>query len=153
MLQGILVDYWWLSRSDVLRTCDRLEPGRRKIRSLDERNTMPRKRLILNLNSFEKKELECILVQSQSDLRMVQRCRIILMTEKGVPLQEIAEQLGISKTTANTWRQIFKKKRLIGLMSRKGPGRPSKKETCVPLGPVRSSEDMAVIYATGSYLP
>ncbi len=114
---------------------------------------MPRKRLMLSLSSCEKKELESIARHSPNDLRMVRRCRIILMTEEGVPLQEIADQLGISKTTANTWRQIFKKKRMLGFMSRKGPGRPPRQEKSVALGPLRASEDMVVLYAADSYIP
>ncbi|MHC1698784.1 MAG: helix-turn-helix domain-containing protein [Geobacteraceae bacterium] len=85
---------------------------------------MPRKRLKLNLGSFEKKELARMILQSRDDLRLVQRCKIILLTEKGLSLQEIADQLDLSKTTVNTWRQIFKTKRLPGLKIRKRLGRP-----------------------------
>jgi predicted ArsR family transcriptional regulator len=87
---------------------------------------MPRKRLKLNLSPLERKELESIIIQTGNDPRMAQRCRIILMTEEGVPLQEIADRLGLSKATANTWRQIFKKKRIYGLKVRQRVGRPPK---------------------------
>jgi transposase len=88
---------------------------------------MPRKRLKLNLGSFEKKELARMILQSGDDLMLVRRCKIILLTEKGISLQEIAGQLGLSKTTVNTWRQIFKTKRLAGLKIRKRLGRPPSK--------------------------
>ncbi|RQW83445.1 MAG: helix-turn-helix domain-containing protein [Geobacter sp.] len=84
---------------------------------------MPRKRLMLNLSSYEKKELARIILQSRDDLRMVQHCKIILLTDEGISLQGIADQLGMSKTTVNTWRQIFKTKRLSGLKVRKRLGR------------------------------
>lgn len=67
-----------------------------------------------------------MILQSGDDLQLVQRCKIILLTEKGISLQEIADQLGLSKTTVNTWRQIFKTKRLAGLKIRKRLGRPPK---------------------------
>lgn len=93
---------------------------------------MPRKRLKLNLGSSEKKELARMILRSGEDLMLVLRCKIILLTEKGISLQEIADQLGLSKTTVNTWRQIFKMKRLAGLKIRKRLGRPpSKKKNTV----------------------
>ena len=78
----------------------------------------------MNLGSLEKKELASMILQSGDDLMLVRRCKIILLTEKGISLQEIANQLGLSKTTVNTWRQIFKTKRLAGLKIRKRLGRP-----------------------------
>ena len=81
----------------------------------------------MNLGSFEKKELARMILHSGDDLMLIRRCKIILLTEKGIPLQEIADQLGLSKTTVNTWRQIFKTKRLAGLKIRKRLGRPPSK--------------------------
>jgi DNA-binding CsgD family transcriptional regulator len=85
---------------------------------------MSRKRLLLNLSKSEKEELERIILRSRNDPRMARRCSMILLTEKGLPLQGIAELLGVSKTTVNTWRQIFKKRRLSGIVQRKPVGRP-----------------------------
>ncbi|HKZ17536.1 MAG TPA: helix-turn-helix domain-containing protein [Geobacteraceae bacterium] len=90
---------------------------------------MSRKRLVLNLSSSERVELETIISDETSNKRMVLRCRIILMTEEGVPLQEIADMLGLSKNTVNTWRQIFLVKRIQGLNDKKRKGRQSKKAT------------------------
>jgi transposase len=87
---------------------------------------MSRKRLKLNLSSLEREEIESIIVRKGTDPRVARRCRIILMTEEGIPLQEIADRLGLSKTTANTWRQIFKAKRMRGLRVRQRAGRPPK---------------------------
>jgi transposase len=94
-----------------------------------ERMNMSRKRLVLNLSSSERVELETIISDETSNKRMVLRCRIILMTEEGVPLQEIADMLGLSKNTVNTWRQIFLVKRIQGLNDKKRKGRQSKKAT------------------------
>jgi transposase len=94
-----------------------------------ERKNMSRKRLVLNLSSSEREELETIIREENSSKRMVLRCKIILLTEEGVPLQEIADTLGLSKNTVNTWRQIFLVKRTRGLDDKKRKGRQSKKAT------------------------
>ena len=87
---------------------------------------MSRKRLTLKISSSEMKELEGIINNEDSSKRLVLRCKIILLTENGIPLSEIAENLGISKTTANTWRQIYLAKGIEGLKIKKRIGRPSK---------------------------
>jgi len=111
---------------------------------------MPRKRLVLNLSSFEKKELHSIILKSQDDVRMLQRCEIILMTEKGIPLQEIAAQLDLSKTTVNTWRQIFKMKRMSGLTVRKRLGRPPTAKKKRVTMPFLAAEKRVVLNAADS---
>lgn len=107
---------------------------------------------MLNLSSLERKELESIVKQAPDDLRMVRRCTIILLTENGVPLLEIADRLGVSKTTANTWRQIFKKKRIVGLIARKPLGRPPKLKKKIASGPFRTAEDRPILHAADVYV-
>lgn len=119
----------------------------------EERKCMPRKRLVLNLSSFEKKELQSIILKSQDDVRMLQRCEIILMTEKGISLQEIADQLDLSKTTVNTWRQIFKSKRMSGLKLRKRLGRPPNARKKRVLKPFPAKEDRVVLHVAESCPP
>ncbi len=114
---------------------------------------MPRKRLVLNLSSFEKKELISIIQKSQDDLRMVQRCEIILLTEKGISLLEIAEQLGLSKTTVNTWRQIFKTERMSGLKVRKRLGRPPSAKKKRVRKPFVAMEERVLLHAADSCTP
>jgi hypothetical protein len=87
---------------------------------------MPRRKLNLNLSAHEKRELEDYLKEYGSQPRIVKRCRIILMTDEGIALQDIADLLGLSKTTVNAWRQIYLGRRLAGLTDRKQPGRPAK---------------------------
>lgn len=83
---------------------------------------MPRKKLKLNLSPREKRTLEIMAAEPE----MRRRCSIILLTEAGLSLQGIAEALGLSKTTVNTWRQVFLARRLNGLTDRRRPGRPPK---------------------------
>jgi len=87
---------------------------------------MPRKILILNITSSEKEELEKIINHENSSNRLVLRCRIILLTQNGVPLKEIAQVLGLSRVTVNTWRQIYLAHGIEGLKVKKRHGRPSK---------------------------
>ena len=87
---------------------------------------MPRKPLVFNLSSSDRQELEDIINQKDSDKKIVLRCKIILLTEEGIPLQEIADRLGLSKVTVNTCRQNYLLKGINGIKFKKRPGRPSK---------------------------
>lgn len=102
-------------------------PGSTLLLSLiTEGDNMPRKKLELKISSSERKELENIINNDNSSKKMVLRCKIILMTDQGVPLKEIAGILGLSKVTVNTWRQIYLAKGMEGLKVKKRLGRPSK---------------------------
>jgi hypothetical protein len=112
---------------------------------------MPRKRLELNLKPREKKELERTILQSwKNDPRIVLRCKIILMTEQGIPLQQIADDLSLSKTTVNAWRQVFKKKRIKGLKVRNPVGRPPKKRALISRS-IQYRKDKSTYYITETY--
>jgi len=87
---------------------------------------MPRKRLILNISSSEREKLENIINCENSAKKLVVRCKIILLTEKGIPLKEIAENLGLSRVTVNTCRQKYLAHGIEGLQLKKRSGRPSK---------------------------
>jgi transposase len=47
--------------------------------------------------------------------RLVQRARIIRLAAEGIPSQEIARELGVSRPTVQLWRQRFLAFRLVGL--------------------------------------
>ncbi len=87
---------------------------------------MSRKPLIFNLSSSDREALENIIDHETSDARIVLRSKIILMTEEGIPLQEIANRLGLSKVTVNTCRQNYLSGGIEALKRKKRPGRPSK---------------------------
>jgi len=87
---------------------------------------MSRKPLIFNLSSSDREALENIIDNETSDSRIVLRCKIILLTEEGIPLQEIANRLGLSKVTVNTCRQNYLSGGIDALKRKKRPGRPSK---------------------------
>jgi transposase len=87
---------------------------------------MCRKRLILNIHPEQKSELERIIADKNSSDRLVTRCRIILLTDREIPMKEIAEILHVSKATVNTWRQAYIAHGIEGLKAKKRPGRPSR---------------------------
>lgn len=85
---------------------------------------MGRKRLLFNLSNSEKKQMQAIVSARTSEQRMVERCKIVLLTEEGKTLDEIEEILCISRVTANHWRRRFLLSRLEGLKDAPRPGRP-----------------------------
>jgi biotin operon repressor len=87
---------------------------------------MSRRPLSFNLSAADREMLEHISEDESSDSRIALRCKIILLTEDAVPLQEIADRLGLSKVTVNTCRQNYLRGGLDALKSKKRPGRPSK---------------------------
>jgi len=87
---------------------------------------MSRRPLVFNLSPSDREKLVNIIDDETSDKRIALRCKIILLTEEGTPLQEIADTLGLSKVTVNTCRQNYLRGGLDALKSKKRPGRPSK---------------------------
>ncbi len=85
---------------------------------------MSRKKLSLNLSAEEKKALTSVVKAKTSQKRMVDRCRIILLTEDGFSLDDIAATLNTSRATVNLWRQKFLERRLEGLKDERRSGRP-----------------------------
>lgn len=85
---------------------------------------MSRKKLALNLSLEEKRDLAAIIKAKTSEQRMVERCRIIIMTDEGKTLDDISSALDISRATVNLWRQKFQMKRMEGLKDEQRPGRP-----------------------------
>lgn len=70
--------------------------------------------------------LNSMIHDAGSSKSLATRCKIILLTDAGVPMQEIADILELSKTTVNTWRQIYLSQGLEGLKEKRRRGRPSK---------------------------
>jgi len=73
-------------------------------------------------------------------LRLIQRAQIVVMAAEGVPSQDIAERLGVSRPTVQLWRERFLSLRLEGL--KKDAPRPGRLPT-IPEKKVR-----AVVEAT-----
>lgn len=86
---------------------------------------MPRNALNLALTKSDINKLHYIVNGQYTNSDYLLRCNIILMTYQGVELKSIADILGISKTTANRWRQVFLIEKWEGLKLKKA-GRPKR---------------------------
>lgn len=112
-----------------------------------------KRRITFNLTDLEKKQLETTVKSRTAEQRMVVRCKIILMTEEGRTLSEIAGKLDISRTTANHWRHRYSLSRMEGLKDIHRSGRPwsfsSKERLKVITSSLQNSKDAAHLSSRG----
>lgn len=80
------------------------------------------KRIVLE--SEERAELERVVRAVKSEVRMVQRARIVLCAAEGWPAARIAVNVGCSRPTVSKWRGRFEAQRLQGLCDAPRSGRP-----------------------------
>jgi transposase len=78
----------------------------------------------LVLSDEEREQLESWSRRRTSAQSLALRARIVLAGAEGLKNTEIAERLGISRTTVATWRSRFAEQRLDGLVDEPRPGRP-----------------------------
>lgn len=86
---------------------------------------MARKPINLNLSGEDIFKLYYVVNDNNTPKDYIIRCLILLMSYQGFALKTIADNLNISKTTANRWRQSFVKYRWNGIGIKKA-GRPKK---------------------------
>jgi transposase len=80
---------------------------------------------ILDITETERTELQRRLNSPTTAQRDSLRAAIVLRRGEGITQQQVAEQLGVSKTCVNKWSQRFEREGLEGLEDRKGRGRPA----------------------------
>jgi putative transposase len=85
---------------------------------------MPRPTVSLELTAEEYVDLEAIATSRSMPHGLVRRAQLILWSESGVPLTEVARRLKVSGPTVHHWRLRFRKLRLAGLHDQLKPGRP-----------------------------
>lgn len=85
---------------------------------------MPRPTVPLGLTAEERGDLEAIAAARSMPHTLVRRAQLILWSESGVPLTEVARRLKLSGPTVHHWRLQFRKLRLAGLHDQLKPGRP-----------------------------
>ena len=84
----------------------------------------PNVAVAIELTDQERAQLEAWTRRRTSAQALAQRSRIVLAAADGLKNTEIAEQLGISRNMAATWRSRFAEHRLDGLTDEPRPGRP-----------------------------
>jgi transposase len=78
----------------------------------------------IELSVEERAQLEAWTRRRSSAQALAQRSRIVLAAAEGLKNTEIAERVGVSRTTAAIWRSRFAEHRLDGLTDEPRPGRP-----------------------------
>ena len=78
----------------------------------------------LELGGEERLELERIVRAASSEVRMVERARIVLCAAEGLTAATIAERVGCAERTAKKWRGRFAEAGIEGLDDAPRPGPP-----------------------------
>lgn len=68
---------------------------------------MSRKPQVVTAGNEVKEQLQNIVNRRKSEQRLVERARIILKCLEGMPLEDIAKQVGVSKVTVSKWKSRF----------------------------------------------
>lgn len=87
-----------------------------------------RRAVAITLSNEERKTLQRWARSRTAAARQVSRAQMILLAADGWENQEIADELGVHRTTVATWRKRFAAERLAGIdHERPGRGRPATK--------------------------
>ncbi|HYN51797.1 MAG TPA: IS630 family transposase [Thermoleophilaceae bacterium] len=78
----------------------------------------------IELSAGERERLERIVAASSSEVRMVERARIVLCASQGLKGEQIAERVGCSKPTVVKWRGRYARDGIEGLRDAPRPGPP-----------------------------
>ncbi|MCA1679099.1 MAG: IS630 family transposase [Actinobacteria bacterium] len=76
----------------------------------------------IELSDEDRCELERIVRASSSEVRMVERARIVLAASKGLTTEQIAERVGCAERTVKKWRPRYAREGLEGLRDAPRPG-------------------------------
>lgn len=78
----------------------------------------------LEISDGDRVELERIVRASSSEVRMVERARIVLCAAEGLTAAGIAERVGCAERTAKKWRGRYARDGMAGLRDAPRPGAP-----------------------------
>jgi transposase len=78
----------------------------------------------IELSARDREELERVVRAASSEVRMVERARIVLCAGEGLKGEEIARRVGCSKPTVVKWRSRYARDGIAGLRDAPRPGPP-----------------------------
>lgn len=78
----------------------------------------------IELAGEQRAELERVVAAASSEVRMVERARIVLCASEGLKGAEIAELVGCSLPTVVKWRGSYARDGITGLRDAPRPGPP-----------------------------
>ncbi len=79
----------------------------------------------ITLSDSERETVERWARRPKSAQSLALRCRIVLLCADGLTNNEVADQVGVDRTTVSKWRRRFAARRLEGLADDPRPGVPS----------------------------
>ena len=85
---------------------------------------MKRIRIEIKLTDEEETTLKLWTAAGRTEQRMAQRARVILLSAKGLKLEEVSRGSGLSRQNCSKWRKRFMRDRQKGLKDIPRPGRP-----------------------------
>jgi transposase len=84
----------------------------------------PRSRRVIALDVESRAALEGMTRRMTEAAGLVRRARIVLLVADGLPLDQIARQVGVRPNVVRTWADRYRAGGLAALQDRPRPGRP-----------------------------
>ena len=87
---------------------------------------MGRPATTITLTDNEREDLRALSRRSKTSQALALRARIVLLAARGLPTEDIAEQLQVASQTVSKWRKRYAERRLDGICDAPRSGRPRK---------------------------
>jgi transposase len=84
----------------------------------------PRSGRVIELEAESRAALEGVTRRTTAAAGLVRRARIVLLVADGLPLDQVARQIGVRPNVVRTWADRYRAAGLAGLQDRPRPGRP-----------------------------
>jgi len=84
----------------------------------------PRSGRVIELDADARAALERVMRRTTEAAGLVRRARIVLLVADGVPLDQVAREVGVRPNVVRTWADRYRVGGLAALQDRPRPGRP-----------------------------
>ena len=84
----------------------------------------PRSRRVIELDTDARAALERVTRRMTEAAGLVRRARIVLLVADGLPLDQVAREVGVRPHVVRTWADRYRAGGLAALQDRPRPGRP-----------------------------